>query len=107
MAKNVQRPVTALERADNAQLLQQNATLLQAQNTVAPSRTFHVMPDLTKSIGDFHGRETPVEAKRWLKQIETGTLKNRRQRENECVQDYYHDNVRMCMSLELKFEKNS
>lgn len=122
------------------------------------------MPDLTKSIRDFTGRETPVEAKRWIKQIETSAyihawpeaflyetatmhlknaarswclsknnsfacweefklafmstfapqvnktemwdnVKNRRQRENKCIQDYFYDKARLCNNLDLNFEE--
>lgn len=62
----IPQSATALERVleTMTQLMHQNATMLQSQAAV----------DLTKSIGDFSGRETPVEAKRWLKQIETSAF---------------------------------
>lgn len=56
------------------QVLQQNATLLQQSQRT--NTNFHVMPDLSKAVGDFDGEGTPQDAKFWLKQLETTAQMN-------------------------------
>lgn len=147
------------------QILQQNATIIQQSSmTTSGLPNFHVIPDLSKSVGDFTGHETPVEARQWLDQIEASArvhnwpeaflyetatmhlklaarswfqshrggfrswqhfreafkkswipalrrtqlwekMRNRKQRDNECFADYYHEKVKLCKILGLPFEE--
>lgn len=53
------------------QMIHQNSMILQqSQMSVNSHQNFNVMPDLSKSVGDFLGHESPVEARQWLDQIE-------------------------------------
>lgn len=54
-----------------SQLLQQNISVLQQSAAAAAQPSYHVMPDLSKTIGEFNGRDGPIEARQWLDHVET------------------------------------
>ena len=41
------------------------------QSERGPERNYSILPDFSKTIGDFRGEKGPGEAKRWLEQITT------------------------------------
>ncbi|KAJ3641447.1 hypothetical protein Zmor_027954 [Zophobas morio] len=66
-------PLINLVRRVVQALLQQNAALIQMmqQGHRGPERNYSIMPDFSKTIGDFCREKGPGEAKRWLEQITT------------------------------------
>ena len=54
-------------------ILQTNTAILRQlidQTGARANQSFHVMPDLSKAIGDFSGETTPQDAKAWIRNLE-------------------------------------